>query len=97
MANRRNEVPKQKSQAASTDHSSMFSTCTVESVQPTPASSTTKLLAKTLTTPPHEDELRLFPIGTTVVKESGSRALSGQVYDYRVPYWRVQYEDNDWE
>ena len=56
-----------------------------------------KLLAKTLTTPPREGALRLFPIGTTVVKELGNRTLSGQAYDYRVPYWRVQYEDNDWE
>ena len=31
------------------------------------------------------------------MKESGSKTLSGQVHDYRVPYWRVQYEDNDWE
>ena len=23
--------------------------------------------------------------------------LSGQVYDYRVLYWRIQYEDNGWE
>ena len=71
--------------------------CKVESVQPTPASSTTQLLAKTLTTPPREDALRLFPIVTTVVKESGSRTLSGQVYEYRVLNWRVLYEDNDWE
>ena len=42
-----------------------------------------------------EDALRLFPIGTTVAKESGSEII--QVYDYRAPYWRVQYEDNDWE
>ena len=70
--------------------------CTVESVQHTPALCTTKLLAKTLTVP-REDALRLFPIGTTVVKESGSRTLSGQIYDYRVPYCRVQYEDNDRE
>ena len=46
---------------------------------------------------PCEDALRLFPIGTTDVKESGSKTLSGQVYDYRFPCWRVQYEDNDWE
>ena len=38
---------------------------------------------------PREDALRLFPLGTTVVKEPGSKTLSGQVYDYRVPYWRV--------
>ena len=69
--------------------------CTVESVQPTPASSTTKLSSKTLTTSPREHALRLFPIGTTVAKESGSKTLSGQMYDYHVPHWRVQYEDND--
>ena len=46
---------------------------------------------------PREDALRLFPIGTTVVKEPGSKTLSGQVYDYRVRYWRVEYGDNDWE
>ena len=31
------------------------------------------------------------------MKESGSMTLSDQVYDYRVPYWRVLYEDSDWE
>ena len=46
---------------------------------------------------PREDALRLFPIGTTVAKESGSEIILGQVYDYRAPYWRVQYEDNDWK
>ena len=46
---------------------------------------------------PREGALRLFPIGTTVVKESGSETFSSQVYDYRVLYWRAQYEDNDWE
>ena len=46
---------------------------------------------------PREDALRLFPIGTTVAKESGSEIILGQVYDYRAPYWRVKYEDNDWE
>ena len=47
---------------------------------------------------PREDPLRLFSIGTTVVKKSGSsKTLLGQVCDYRVPYWKVQYEDNDWE
>ena len=50
--------------------------CTVESVQPTPASSITNLLAKTLTTPLREGALRLFQISTTVVKESSSRTLS---------------------
>ena len=44
-----------------------------------------------------EDALKLFPIGTTVAKESDSEIIRGQVYDYRAPYWRVQYEDNDWE
>ena len=44
-----------------------------------------------------KDALRLFSIGTTVVKESSSKILSGQVYDYHVPYWRVQYKDNNWE
>ena len=46
---------------------------------------------------PREDALRLFPIGTTAVKKSGSKTLPGQVYDYRVPYRRVLYEDDDWE
>ena len=46
---------------------------------------------------PREDALRLFPIGTTTVKESGSKTLPGQVYDYRVPYRRVLHEDDDWE
>ena len=32
-----------------------------------------------------------------MAKESGSKTRSGQVYDYRVPHGRVQYEDNDWE
>ena len=41
---------------------------------------------------PREDALRLSPIGTPVVKESGSKTLSGEVYDYRVPYWRAQHE-----
>ena len=43
------------------------------------------------------DALKLFPIGTTVAKESDSEIIRGQVYDYRAPYWRVRYEDNDWE
>ena len=30
------------------------------------------------------------------MKESGSKTLSDQVYDYHV-LERVQYEDNDWE
>ena len=34
---------------------------------------------------PRKDALQLFPIGTTVVKKSGIKTLSGQVYDYRVP------------
>ena len=46
---------------------------------------------------PREDALRLFPIGTTVAKESGSEIILGQVYGYHAPYWRVQYEDNDLE
>ena len=46
---------------------------------------------------PREDALKLFPIGTTVAKESDSEIIRGQVYDYRAPYWTVQYEDNDWE
>ena len=52
---------------------------TIKSVQPPPVASTLKPLAKTLTTHPREDVLRLFPIGTTVVTESSSRTLSGQV------------------
>ena len=44
-----------------------------------------------------KDALKLFPIDTTVAKESDSEIIRGQVYDYRAPYWRVQYEDNDWE
>ena len=44
-----------------------------------------------------QDALKLFPIGTTVAKESDSEIIRGQVYDYRAPYGRVQYEDNDWE
>ena len=54
---------------------------TIKSVQPPPVASTLKPLAKTLTTPPREDVLRLFPIGTTVVTESSSRTLSDQVQD----------------
>ena len=46
---------------------------------------------------PREDALKLFPIGTTAAKESDSEIIRGQVYDYRAPYWTVQYEDNDWE
>ena len=52
---------------------------TIKSVQPPPVASTLKPLAKTLTTPPREDVLRLCPIGTTVVTKSSSRTLSGQV------------------
>ena len=59
-------------------------------IQPTPSRKRAQPL-------PREDALRLFPIGTTVAKESGSEIILGQVYDYRAPYWRVQYEDNDWE
>ena len=59
-------------------------------IQPTPSRKRAQPL-------PCEDALRLFPIGTTVAKESGSEIIRGQVYDYRAPYWRVQYEDNDWK
>ena len=59
-------------------------------IQPTPSRKRTQPL-------PREDALRLFPIGTTVAKESGSEIILGQVYDYHAPYWRVQYEDNDWK
>ena len=46
---------------------------------------------------PRQDALRLFPIGAAVVNESGSNTLSGQMQDYRVTHWRLQYEENDWE
>ena len=59
-------------------------------IQPTPSQKRAQPL-------PREDALRLFPIGTTVAKEWGSVIIVGQVYDYRAPYWRVQYDDNDWE
>ena len=59
-------------------------------IQPTPSRNRARPL-------PREDALSLFPIGTTVAKESDSEIILGQVYDYRAPYWRVQYEDNDWE
>ena len=84
------------SEAASTDYSSMFSThsaiCTIH----------TRLKYKNFPRKrsqslSREDALRLFSIGTTVAKKSGSKTLSGQVYDYRVPHWRVQDENNDWE
>ena len=59
-------------------------------IQPTPSRKRAQPL-------PREDALRLFPTGTTVAKESGSEIIRGQVCDYRAPYWRVQYEDDDWE
>ena len=59
-------------------------------IQPTPSRKRAQPLLL------HEDALRLFPIGTTVAKESGSEIILDQVYDYHAPYWRVQYEDNDW-
>ena len=76
--------------------------------KPTPASPWVPFLDKNMTASnspsrkraqplPREDALKLFPIGTTVAKESDSEIIRGQVYDYRAPYWRVQYEDNDWE
>ena len=76
--------------------------------KPTPASPWMPFLDKNMTASnspsrkhaqplPREDALKLFPIGTTVAKESDSDIIRGQVYDYRAPYWRVQYEDNDWE
>ena len=55
-----------------------YFSCTIKSVQPPPVASTLKPLAKTLTTPPREDVLRVFPIGTTVVTESSSRTLSAR-------------------
>ena len=96
MVNRRKGWPKQKPQATSTDHSSMFSmhgrifttsTCL----------NYIKLLAKTPTIPPREDALRLFPIGTPVVMESSSRVLSVQGYDPASRIGGVQYDDNDRE
>ena len=76
--------------------------------KPTPASPWVPFLDKNMTASnspsrkraqplPREDALKLFPIGTTVAKESDSEIIRGQVYDYRAPYWRVQYENNDWE
>ena len=76
--------------------------------KPTPTSPWVSFLDKNMTASnspsrkraqplPREDALKLFPIGTTVAKESDSEIIRGQVYDYRAPYWRVQYEDNDWE
>ena len=59
-------------------------------MQPTPSRKRAQPL-------PREDAPRLFPIGTTVAKESGSVIILGQVYDYRAQYWTVQYEDNGWE
>ena len=47
-----------------------YFSCTIKSAQPPSVASSLKPLAKTLTTPPREDVLRLFPIGTTVVTES---------------------------
>ena len=52
---------------------------TIKSVHPPPVASTLKPLAKTLTTPPREGVLRLCLIGTTVVTESSSWTLPGQV------------------
>ena len=44
------------------------------------------------------DALSLFPIGTPVFKRFNSGVeMTGQVFDYLLPYWRVRYPDNDWE
>ena len=44
-----------------------------------------------------QDALSLFPIGTVVKKKFDAGERLGQVYDYHKGYWRVRYEDNDWE
>ena len=95
MENRRNGWPKRKSQTASTDYSSMFYALW-NLYNPDPPQVQQNFPRKHSQSLSREDALRLFPIGTTVAKESG-KTLSGQVYDYRVLHWRVQYKDNDWE
>ena len=46
----------------------------------------------------HAEALKLFPIGFTFWKElTGGIRLQGQVYDYLHPYWRVRYNDQNWE
>ena len=43
------------------------------------------------------DALKLFPIGTTIQKDFYGTQVKGQVFDYGSRYWRVRYEDGDWE
>ena len=55
--------------------------------------------------PRYEDRVRealqRFPIGTRVMRtfvvKGEPKVMEGQVFDFRHPYWRVKYEDGDWE
>ena len=50
---------------------------------------------------PEQEPLRLFPIGTRIVRtflvKGETKAMTGEVFDYCSPYWRVKYVDGDWE
>ena len=43
------------------------------------------------------EALKLYPIGTRFHKMFGTEKVTGQVFDYHAPYWRVRYPNQDWE
>ncbi|CAM9308427.1 unnamed protein product, partial [Sphacelaria rigidula] len=49
-----------------------------------------------------DEALRLIPRGTRIRKQfvdsQGERQeFNGEVFDFRQPYYRIKYEDGDWE
>ena len=50
---------------------------------------------------PEQEPLQLFPIGTRIVRtflvKGEPKTMTGKVFDYCSPYWRVKYVDGDWE
>ena len=43
------------------------------------------------------EALKLYPIGTRFHKMFGTERVTGQVFDYHAPYWRVRHPNQDWE
>ena len=43
------------------------------------------------------EALKPYPIGTRFHKMFGTERVTGQVFDYHMPYWRVRYPNQDWE
>lgn len=48
-----------------------------------------------------QEALCMFPVGTkilrTFIKNDQEDTMTGSVYDFKEPYWRIRYPDGDWE